>query len=214
VDFVDFCGYNTIMKKERIEFTILRYLGRPPSLFDDTAVVAVREIISAAGDKFDWGLFSEYAVFHKLSQTLYPNMKKFDNRQSSVECREFHASSSATQDKAEERITKTIPSKVINHFRGIFMANVSRNEFLAKELVKVNQLLEENGIEVLNWKGPTLAIQAYGDLALRQFRDLDTFVKHEDLEKVKDLHTEYNFANTIDKYHTEYYAGSGYDLVA
>ncbi len=70
------------MKKERIEFTILRYLGRPPSLFDDDAIVAVREIISAAGDKFDWGLFCEYAVFHKLSQTLYPNLqtyKKFED---------------------------------------------------------------------------------------------------------------------------------------
>ncbi len=116
--------------------------------------------------------------------------------------------------KEEEDGAREIPEFVISKFRGIFMANVSRNEFLAQELVKVNQLLEENGIEVLNWKGPTLAIQAYGDLSLRQFKDLDTFVRHEDLEKAKDLHTEYNFANTIDKYHTEYYAGSGYDLVA
>jgi len=37
------------MKKERAEFTILRYLGRPPSLFDDQAIDAFRTILAEAG---------------------------------------------------------------------------------------------------------------------------------------------------------------------
>jgi hypothetical protein len=90
-----------------------------------------------------------------------------------------------------------IPSKVVNKFRGIFLANAARNEFLAQELIKINRLLNANGIEMLNWKGPTLAIQAYGDLSLRQFMDLDTLVKHEDLEKAKAVLLENGFAHKI-----------------
>ncbi len=250
------------MKKERIEFTILRYLGRPPGLFDDTAVVAVREIISAAGDKFDWGLFTEYAVFHKLSQTLYPNMREY-NKFVSAQVRKCESSREeelatkghkghkegytcgaqeedlatkghkghkgeiytcgASQEDGlatkehkghkEEDGAREIPEFVISKFRGIFLANVSRNEFLAKELVKVNQLLEENGVEVLNWKGPTLALQAYGDLALRQFQDIDTLVKHEDLEKAKAILLENGFEDiTPQNRNPEYSAGRGYEF--
>jgi len=57
--------------------------------------------------------------------------------------------------------------------------------------------MADNGIEMLNWKGPTLAIQAYGDLSLRQFIDIDTLVKHEDLEKAKAILLENGFAHKI-----------------
>ena len=42
------------MKKERPEFTILRYLGRPPSLFNDDAIDAFRAILAEAGKNFNW----------------------------------------------------------------------------------------------------------------------------------------------------------------
>jgi len=137
---VPFCGYNTIMKRERIEFTILRYLGRPPSLFDDDAIVAVREIISAAGDNFNWDTFTEYATFHKLSQTLYPNMLTY-GRASCPPPKKIPDKKNTTV--GAYLCVCPIPDVIIRKFRGIFLANAARNEFLAQELVKINRLLEE-----------------------------------------------------------------------
>jgi len=193
--------------KEKIEFTILRYLGRPPSLFDDQAIAEVQKIL-AGNAKLDWDKFTEYAVFHKLSQTLYPNLRKFEEKSIAI-----HASPTAMQDTATNTSASVpygatskkdkdtcggnpglgIPEVVVKKFQGIFFANAARNEFLAQELVKINQLMSDNGIEMLNWKGPTLALQAYGDLSRRQFKDLDTFVKQEDLEKAKAVLQENGF---------------------
>jgi hypothetical protein len=191
------------MKKERPEFTILRYLGRPPSLFNDDAIAAVRTIL-ADNQKFNWDKFTEYAVFHKLSQTLYPNLRKFEEevtaKHAKVRKEEFDNGKTSISENANvgaDLCVCPIPDVIIRKFRGIFLANVARNEFLAQELIKINRLLNANGIEMLNWKGPTLAIQAYGDISLRQFMDLDTFVKQEDLEKAKAVLLENGFAHKI-----------------
>jgi len=194
------------MKKERVEFTILRYLGRPPSLFDDQAIAEVQKILES-NTKFDWDKFTEYAVFHKLSQTLYPNMKTY----AQASC----PPSPRTGDThVDPNSPFTLPPKVVKKFRGIFFANAARNEFLAQELVRINRLLEDNGIEVLNWKGPALAIQAYGDLSLRQFKDLDTLVKHEDLERAKAILLENGFDDiTPQNRNPEFTAGRGYEFI-
>jgi hypothetical protein len=61
------------------------------------------------------------------------------------------------------------------------------NLFLARELVKLLTLLEENGISAIPWKGPVLASTAYGDVAFRQFGDLDILVREQDVILGKDL---------------------------
>jgi hypothetical protein len=47
---------------------------------------------------------------------------------------------------------------------------------LTAELLPVVRRLEERGIPVAAYKGPALALQAYGDPSLRLFRDLDLLV--------------------------------------
>ena len=49
---------------------------------------------------------------------------------------------------------------------------------LTAELLAVVRRLEAGGIPVLAYKGPALAIQAYGDPTLRRFGDLDMVVEH------------------------------------
>jgi hypothetical protein len=115
--------------------------------------------------------------------------KKFSHRGAeSTENTEENVSTHENANVGADLCVCPIPDVIIRKFRGIFFANAARNEFLAQELVKINQLMADNGIEMLNWKGPALAVQAYGDLSLRQFRDLDTFVKKEDLSKAKAIH--------------------------
>lgn len=51
---------------------------------------------------------------------------------------------------------------------------------LTADLRRVVALLAKAGVESLAYKGPTLAVQAYGDLGLRRFVDLDLLVRPED----------------------------------
>jgi hypothetical protein len=61
-----------------------------------------------------------------------------------------------------------------------------RNGSMARELADVLGLLEQNGIPALPYKGPTLALVAYGDLGLREFGDLDILVRPSDARRAKE----------------------------
>jgi Uncharacterised nucleotidyltransferase len=71
------------------------------------------------------------------------------------------------------RLSKTcseaVPTTVLDRLRGDFHANSLRNLSLAKELLKLLNLVEAQGITAIPYKGPALAAFAYGNLALRQF---------------------------------------------
>jgi hypothetical protein len=54
-------------------------------------------------------------------------------------------------------------------------------------LLKILHTLQKNGISTIPWKGPVLAATAYGDIALRQFVDLDILVREQDAIKAKDM---------------------------
>ena len=72
-----------------------------------------------------------------------------------------------------------MPKPTLEELREHFYANTGRNLFLAKELIKLLHLLESHGILAIAYKGPTLAISIYGNLAFREFGDLDILVQHE-----------------------------------
>jgi len=61
-----------------------------------------------------------------------------------------------------------------------------RNLALAAELVKLVGALRELGIEALAYKGPVLGQQLYGDVTLRQFRDLDIVIAPRDVMRTRD----------------------------
>jgi hypothetical protein len=71
--------------------------------------------------------------------------------------------------------------KVDNH------ENTKSSLFLTAELLRLLSLFEAQGIHAIPFKGPTLALSAYGDVALRQFKDLDIFVHQRDVLAVKEL---------------------------
>jgi hypothetical protein len=54
---------------------------------------------------------------------------------------------------------------------------------LAGELLRLMDALSSAGIEALAYKGPALAMRAYGDLALRSFVDLDLLVRPDDVPR-------------------------------
>lgn len=61
-------------------------------------------------------------------------------------------------------------------------ANAGRSRFLTAELIRLLQAFQAVGIRAVPFKGPALAKSAYGDIALREFTDLDIFVRQRDLD--------------------------------
>jgi hypothetical protein len=49
------------------------------------------------------------------------------------------------------------------------------------------KLFRSEGIEAIPYKGPVLAAQAYGDVTLREFEDLDIVLRQRDMAKANDL---------------------------
>jgi putative nucleotidyltransferase-like protein len=60
-------------------------------------------------------------------------------------------------------------------------ANTIRNLYLTGQLIRTFELFREKGIEAASYKGPVLAAQAYGDVALREFEDVDIVLRQRDL---------------------------------
>ena len=73
--------------------------------------------------------------------------------------------------------------KLKAHYQSI----AQRNMLMSAELIRIMQLLEDNNIEALSFKGPTLAQLAYGDITLRQFVDLDILIHKKDIYKIDTL---------------------------
>jgi hypothetical protein len=82
-----------------------------------------------------------------------------------------------------------VPKAVFSQLRNDFYANTGRNRFLTGELLKLLSLFNAHLIEALPYKGPALATSAYGNLALRQFDDLDLLIHKRDIQKAKDTMT-------------------------
>ena len=78
---------------------------------------------------------------------------------------------------------EAVPARIKVRLESALRLNALRNLFLTSELLEILQLLDQNGIPAIPLKGPTLAALAYGDLALREFSDLDILLRHGDILK-------------------------------
>jgi hypothetical protein len=79
---------------------------------------------------------------------------------------------------------------------------VKTNMLMTSELIKVSNLLEENGIKSIAFKGPTLSQMAYGDVISRQYVDLDVLV---DESLLKDAQKILEVNNYLPRYDLEEY---------
>jgi Uncharacterised nucleotidyltransferase len=74
-----------------------------------------------------------------------------------------------------------IPSETFERLERETHAIVERNLRFTAELVRVLTTLEAGGVVAIPFKGPALAASVYGNLGLRQFTDLDLFVRRRDV---------------------------------
>lgn len=66
-------------------------------------------------------------------------------------------------------------------------ANTARSLLLTAETIKVTGALLSGGVRAIPYKGAVLAAQAYGDVTLRQFEDVDIVLTHADLAEAHEV---------------------------
>jgi hypothetical protein len=109
----------------------------------------------------DWDYLLRLAHRHTVLPLLYRNLS----------------------DHARDAVPQTHRKRLQKSFRD----NATRNLLLSGELVRIVRLFESEGVPVLAYKGPALAITAYGDLSLRRFIDLDIIVNTRDVSRAGEM---------------------------
>lgn len=107
-------------------------------------------IRARAQESLDWSLVLELAEYHGVVPLLYRNL--------------FALS------------PDLVPAELLTRLRQKAQVGALLNRTLAKELVALCDAFQARGVPVIPIKGATLAVVAYGDLALRDFTDLDLLV--------------------------------------
>ena len=119
-----------------------------------SAAARVREL---AGGRVDWDYLYNLAHRHALLPLLHRGLEA----------------------SASENMSRDVRARLREKFR----ENATRNTLLAGELARLARLFESEGVPLLAYKGPALALQAYGDLSLRRFIDLDILVRRQDVAR-------------------------------
>jgi hypothetical protein len=91
-----------------------------------------------------------------------------------------------------------VPQPVLTGLQAEFRTNSWGNLKLTAELMRVLDVLAADEIPVIPYKGPTLAAYLYGDVALRQFGDLDIILQSKDVSRALDLLTALGYRQAID----------------
>jgi Uncharacterised nucleotidyltransferase len=121
-----------------------------------------RELIRALDLKdLDWGFILDKARSHALIPLLYRNVS--------------------------ELCADRVPPAVFEQLESAYTTNAERNLVLTSELIKLLRNLESAGISAVPYKGPALAVLAYGDVKLRKFYDLDVIIRPRDIIPAKSL---------------------------
>src|SRR6267154_467798 len=111
------------------------------------------------------------------------------------------------------RVEDLVPSSVMGALRKRYEGNVHKSLFLARELVRILDRLDEFEIEVIPYKGLALSEVYYGDMALRQAGDIDLFVRRKDVIRIKKAVCELGYTTRvrIPEDAEEDYLESGYE---
>lgn len=82
---------------------------------------------------------------------------------------------------------RAVPQEWLRRLMLQYMQNAARNMKMTKELLRLLDIFEANGIQAIPFKGPALAQQIFGDIALRMFSDLDIIAPKQQVLIIKEI---------------------------
>ena len=105
------------------------------------------------------------------------------------------------------------PASALQMVQQGYEANARQTLWLTRELLRILGHLESCGINALPYKVPVLAEILYGNVALRQFSDLDVLIHAADVAKAKAAVLELGYKTTLELTPREEraYLNSGYE---
>ncbi len=115
-------------------------------------------------DVVDWEYICRVAEDHSIVPLLYANLK------------------SAPQG--------LVPKDVLENFQNRYKQIAASNFARSTQLIKLTEQLSGSGVPVIAYKGMSLAAYAYLDTTMRQFGDIDLFIRKADFGKAKELLTQ------------------------
>jgi hypothetical protein len=83
--------------------------------------------------------------------------------------------------------TGLVPAAFLEELGGYVGEIVERNQRLSKFFDDVIDLFEDSSIPMFTFKGPTLALEAYGHMDLRECGDLDVMIREADFPRVREM---------------------------
>lgn len=116
-----------------------------------------KAIIELTNKPIDWNLFLLLSKKHRVYPVVYKNL---------MEIKDVY------QDEQTIKALKVLCTK-----------NMMNSLRLMKELVKIASVFEEQGINLISFKGPVLAVYLYNNVSSRVSRDLDVLINKKDLDK-------------------------------
>jgi len=78
-----------------------------------------------------------------------------------------------------------LPPEIAQRLRSAYEESVRRNLWFAGELARIAEHFEKKNLRAVPYKGPALAESVYGNLALRNFSDLDFLIAPADFAAAK-----------------------------
>jgi hypothetical protein len=99
---------------------------------------------------------------------------------------DFHGVTPQLHRSLNIRRRGTVPSEVRAELEARFKANAWKSLRLTGELFRVLDCLRSVGILAVPYKGPALAELLYGDVAMREYSDLDVLVHAADFARTKE----------------------------
>jgi len=85
--------------------------------------------------------------------------------------------------RALEPLGFDLPAEVGARLTSDYANHARRTLLLSRELLRALDALGSEGVDAIPFKGPVLAISAYGDVAARTFSDVDILIRPRDFER-------------------------------
>lgn len=152
------------------------------------------------GKTVDWSKVYQLACVHQIRPLLLRGVSRLEN--------------------------STVPSDILQQLKADCFRISARGLANTNEMLRLLEIFKENNILAVPYKGAYLANKYYGDFGIREFGDIDLFVKEEDIFRIKevmlkeayvpefdlkpehesmffDVYCEYNFNSTSKLFHVE-----------
>jgi len=122
---------------------------------DDLSSGQITRLKELCREQGDWHGVYDLAMQHRVLPLVYRNLSKY--------------------------CSDSVPPEILEQGKQLYRNNGARNLMMTGYLARVLALLKKHDMPAMPFKGPVLAIDLYGDSALRTFGDIDVLIQRDHL---------------------------------